>query len=226
MKQELRDSLAAEYVLGTLSGRARERFRRLLKYDAGLRRSVAEWEARLAPLAETTPEVSPPARVWRAIEARIRPQRSRPTPRLAFWRGLALASSALALVMAIYTTLAPRPEPAPYAIAVMNDKTGQPMLAVTWPKTEKSRLKLQIHGVHVVEPGKSWELWMLPEGGKSPVSIGLITDALTQTVELSDAAASALGAASGLAVSLEPKGGSPTGQPTGPVLCHGPLLKI
>jgi anti-sigma-K factor RskA len=29
-----------------------------------------------------------------------------------------------------------------------------------------------------------------------------------------------------LAISLEPKGGSPTGQPTGPILFTGPVIRL
>jgi anti-sigma-K factor RskA len=48
---ELRDRLAAEFVLGTLRGRARARFQSLMRYDPALREAVAFWEARLTPLA-------------------------------------------------------------------------------------------------------------------------------------------------------------------------------
>ncbi len=48
---ELRDRLAAEYVLGTLTWRARSRFQSLMRYDRDLRQTVADWEARLVPLA-------------------------------------------------------------------------------------------------------------------------------------------------------------------------------
>ena len=64
---QLRDKLAAEYVLGTLRGRARDALPALLRYDPDLRRIVAEWEARLTPLAAAAGEIAPPARVWQAI---------------------------------------------------------------------------------------------------------------------------------------------------------------
>jgi len=59
---QLREKLAAEYVIGTLRGRARARFQALLRYDPGLRAIVVEWEARLSPLAAAAAGIAPPAR--------------------------------------------------------------------------------------------------------------------------------------------------------------------
>ena len=61
---ELRDRLASEYALGTLHGLARKRFERLMRDDADLRRSVAEWQERLMPMAQAIAPVNPPKRVW------------------------------------------------------------------------------------------------------------------------------------------------------------------
>ena len=89
--EKLRDMLAAEYVLGTLSGRVRARFQRLMQYDPQLRQAVTQWEARLNPLAGALPETAPRERVWQAIQTRI----ERRAPRrdlwssLGFWRGFA-----------------------------------------------------------------------------------------------------------------------------------------
>lgn len=72
---QLRDRLAAEYVLGTLRGRARDRFEALLRYDYDLRRTVKGWEERLSPMATAAGEITPPPRVWHAIARRIAGQR-------------------------------------------------------------------------------------------------------------------------------------------------------
>src|SRR5919108_3078886 len=86
---KLRDALAAEYVIGTLRGRARERFESLMRYDPQLRRLVAEWEARLTPLAGAAGEIAPPSRVWKALSRRIEGSASRAGwgTSLALWRG-------------------------------------------------------------------------------------------------------------------------------------------
>jgi len=69
----------------------------------------------------------------------------------------------------------------------------------------------------------SLELWALPRGGK-PKSLGLISGN-KGVLQLAAVADKALADVPMLAVSLEPKGGSPTGSPTGPVLYSGPCVK-
>ena len=70
------EHLASAYVLGTLTDGARRRFEKLVRARPDLQLAVAEWEARLGRLAQSVPAVRPPPRVWRAIEARTRPQQS------------------------------------------------------------------------------------------------------------------------------------------------------
>jgi quercetin dioxygenase-like cupin family protein len=71
LDQETLDNLAAEYVLGVLDGHDQGTVDRLLGGDTGFRQRVAAWEARLMPLAETLPELAPPAGLWERIEAEI-----------------------------------------------------------------------------------------------------------------------------------------------------------
>jgi anti-sigma-K factor RskA len=70
------DRLAAEYVLGTLHGRARARFTRLLRDDVSLQTCVGFWQRALTPMAAPLSAVPSPA-VWRAIAARVQPQPER-----------------------------------------------------------------------------------------------------------------------------------------------------
>jgi len=71
LKPDLLGHLAGAYVLGTLTGRARRRFARLMKAHAAIAQAVRAWEQRLTPLALAVPPVAPPARVWKAVRARI-----------------------------------------------------------------------------------------------------------------------------------------------------------
>ena len=72
---------------------------------------------------------------------------------------------------------------------------------------------------------RTLELWMLPDGA-NPRSLGLISATGVARVALPAPADDALRNIPALAVSLEPRGGSPTGLPTGPVLYSGPVQRM
>jgi anti-sigma-K factor RskA len=229
---QLRDKLAAEYVVGTLRGHARARFQALLRYDPDLRRIVAQWEARLTPLTVAAGEIEPPARVWQAVVKRIAGGARGGGTRegLAFWRGLAVTSTAFVLILATFIGVAPRPEPPMAMLAVMNDEKGQPALVVSWPPMKAMRdpyVRVKVVQEHpVMAPGTTWEMWVLPGGKDTPVSMGLITTDADQTMKLKPALAQRMEGAWGVAMSVEPMGGSPTGAPTGPVVFKGQCVKI
>ena len=71
MNQNEAESLAGDYVLGTLSGPELAEFEANLARNPELQRQVAAWERRLTPLAATLPEMEPRATVWDAIEAAL-----------------------------------------------------------------------------------------------------------------------------------------------------------
>jgi anti-sigma-K factor RskA len=72
-----------------------------------------------------------------------------------------------------------------------------------------------------VASGKDYELWALPDGTSVPKPLGVIK-AAGQTVTVP----SALHGPMLLLVSLEQRGGSPTGLPQGPVLWAGHLSQL
>ena len=230
-KPELRERLAAEYALGTLRGRARARLRRWMREDAALARAVAEWETRLSPLAEAVQPVRAPARVWSEIETRLgaRPASAGWWDRVAFWRPFGiLASGAMAALLAVVALLpAGRPppvEPTPASyIAVLSDpRTQRPVLVATAARRD-ARLSVRALDPAILVAGRSLELWAVPKKG-GPKSLGLL-EAEHATLKLAGEADRVLGDVPLLAVSLEPRGGSPTGAPTGPVLYSGPCVK-
>ena len=243
-KPELQQRLAAEFALGTLRGRARQRFRRFMAEDPVLADAVQDWELRLAPIMASVAPVQPPARVWRAIEERIGAGPVRPAGiwgNLAFWRNLALAASGMAAgliaAIAFIAPQAPSPAPAPVVVrvpsgemaatylAVLSDpKTQRPMLVVSAGRSSSELwVKTLDPAIHV--PDRSLELWALPPG-QAPKSLGVIAPSEKMTaLKLVAPADQAFAEIPTLAVSLEPAGGSPTGAPTGPVLYTGPFLK-
>ncbi|HEU5282601.1 MAG TPA: anti-sigma factor [Burkholderiales bacterium] len=228
----LREALAAEYALGTLQGRARRRFERSLKDDPALRRYVASWQERLAPLDAALAPVQPPARVWRAIQRRTTASHARRGlgglwDSLGFWRGAAFASLAAALILAASLGVL-RPERPELMVVVMSDERAEPKMTVSWDTDDRGdkRMRIRVLGHAQMAPDTAWELWMLPGGDGKPRSLGLITTHATQSVVVPRELAAQVDAAWGLAMSVEPYGGSPTGLPTGPVLYKGQCTKL
>lgn len=243
-KTDLQERLAAEYALGTLRGRARERFRRWMAKDAVVASVVAKWETRLAPMTAAVAPVRPHARVWRAIQERLQTGQARAGglwSNLVLWRSLGLAASGMAAALLVAIGLvaprAPEPAPAPVVLRAPSNEMGATYLAVlSDPKSRNPVLvvsagrnssdlwvKTLDPAIHVAD--KSLELWALPPG-RAPKSLGLVAPSEKMTaLKLAAVADQSLAEAPVLAVSLEPKGGSPTGAPTGPVLFSGPCIK-
>ena len=69
------------------------------------------------------------------------------------------------------------------------------------------------------------ELWLIPPGDK-PHSLGLIDPSRPITIKVPQDLLGRVNREAVLAVSLEPPGGSPTGQPTGPVIANGKLAQL
>jgi anti-sigma-K factor RskA len=230
--ERLREKLASEYVLGTLGGAARRRFEQWLREDIVLQRAVAEWQDRLHPLAEFAPPAQPSPQVWQAIEKRLdlRRQGRRSfwlslREDLGFWRGLGMASTAAAAILAtVLVTRAPEPAaPLTSYVATLADEKSQPVAVVTGDATRR-QLIVRVVAPQTISADKSLELWAVPKEG-APRSLGLVAPGGSVTLPLPENATPQ--AAPVLAISLEPKGGSPDPKgPTGPILFKGAWLQI
>lgn len=223
----LRERLAAEYALGTLRGPARRRFETWLRGDAALRAAVSSWQGRLAAMAEMGRPVTPPARVWGGIERRLQLS---PAPWWQFWRvdaarpwaGLAFFASAAAVVLAVL--LAGRGEaPLPRQVAALADAQARTALVVTADPARR-RLHVQVAQDVRVPDDRTLQLWAIARDGK-PRSLGILPDNRSAELALDQRA---IGPdVMLLAISLEPKGGSPNPDaPTGPVLYKGGWTRL
>ena len=222
---------AAEYVLGVLGASERRAVERRIASDQVFAREVAFWEERLGGLAEGIPSVASPASAWTRIEAALdqaeQPalQRAGLWQSLSFWRGLALGTSALAaacVAALIYVGAVAPPRAALVAqLGAEGGKTG----FVAAINSGGGTLTIVPAALLSAEGRKAMELWLIPPGDK-PHSLGLVDPSKPVTIKVPQDLLSRLNKEAVLAVSLEPPGGSPTGQPTGPVIANGKLAQL
>ena len=228
---ERADFTAAEYVLGVLSVEDRRRAEFRIASEPSFAAEVAFWETRLGGLADAVPPVQPPAKVWDGIEARLSaslaPERARSGiwNSLSFWRPFAIASAGLAAAsMAGLVYLAQVPSLGPPLVASLEEQTGQPGFVAAANPADGTVTIVPAALLTGAQP-QSYELWVIPPGGK-PHSLGLIDPKRPVKVVVPPELLPHVSPDSTLAVSLEPVGGSPTGQPTGPVIANGKLASL
>ncbi|WP_279482814.1 anti-sigma factor domain-containing protein [Aureimonas sp. SK2] len=234
-------ALAGEYTLGLLPPAERRAFERRLRIDPALAEEAGRWDERLQPLLDAAPSVSPPQRLWQAIEAELGPRAAaRPTSAarapaqphragrrvVAFWQWLAIGSMGLAAASLAGLALDLRPAAAPMMASITADGGAPLFLAVI--DTEAGHATLMPVSLRP-EAGRVPELWLVPAGG-APISLGLVDPAAPLRVDLKGREGMGMGMmrkpGAALAVSMEPEGGSPTGQPTGPVVGQGMLRAV
>lgn len=208
------DALAGEYVLGTLAGDDRAAFEARLRHDGAATRAVAQWAARMQPMADSVAPSIPPATLWQKIvrEVGLPQTTSRRT-----WITLAAAAS-IALAALMFSQLLRKPDV--IATATLASQGGATAFTVAVLEDRQSLL-IRAATVDQVQ-NQSYELWAVPAGG-APVSLGVVqaTGETERAVPADKRALLDIGVT--LAVSLEPEGGSTTGAPTGPVMFVGAL---
>ncbi|HSF71159.1 MAG TPA: anti-sigma factor, partial [Methylotenera sp.] len=227
----LADMLATEYILGALKGAARRRFEQLLTQRADLAQTFHWWESHLHLLADTVPATPPSNKVWQNIENRLfnAPRTNSQSNNSSWWKGLAFLSTAMAVSLATFLAIqSPKQldDNAPTAVALLTTEKAEAGWLLDETKHSPTNIEIKVRALTglQIKPDNAFELWLLPADKSKPISLGLLpqqgTSAFKVPEELIPQMATGL-----LAVSLEPVGGSPTGQPTGAVLYQGRMTK-
>ena len=222
------DSLAGEFVLGTLSPQQHATVAERLGSDPALRASVDAWEARLLELTALTAPQPPSARLWGRIQrslnelpAAAAQQRVKWWRRLGLWQGLSAAGLAASAVLAF--ALLTAPPPTTQFVVVLVAPNSQ---AAGWVvQTSDSRMiELIPLGQDAVPEGMALQFWTKGEQWQAPVSLGLVKPGEPYRVPLQSLPP--LEANQLFELTLEKSGGSPTGLPTGPVKFIGRAVKV
>jgi anti-sigma-K factor RskA len=225
-----KDGLAAEYVLGTLDAAERSRVAAQRLRDSELDHAILAWERRLHPLNETVAPQMPSDTVFENILRRIDGSLLSDgkiidlTRRLQRWRAAALTVGAVAamLLIALGFQLLWQPSTPGNFVAVLQKDSLSPAFLVS---VDLKTRTLSVRPVAATpQQGKSYELWLVSDKVGAPKSLGVIDNAGFTSGKALASYDNATVESATLAVSLEPEGGSKTGQVTGPVLFTGKLI--
>lgn len=226
--------LAAEHALRLLEGEDLLEARRRVAADPAFAAEVAWWEERLAPLFEEFADEAPSPELWSRITRRLdQPGDNVLTLRrqVTRWRS-ATAAAAVAAAVLLGLQLRPDPplpvpvpqaQPSPLLVASLVGEEAPEALTVAYRPDSR---ELVITPARVVAPAdRARQLWLIPEGGQ-PISLGLVASEGIQRRVLAPDVGARFASGATIAVSDEPSGGSPTGQPTGAVLAAGGLGNV
>lgn len=228
------DTLAGEYVLGTLPAISRRQVEVRLETDAALREAVSRWEARLLPLNDLAPPVQPSPGLWQRIATTLSfPAAPRSTAavsqlsrwqrlwlNLALWRGVAATS--FVCVVLLGGMLLQRTAAIEYVVVLVAPGSSAPGWMIQTVSADA--VDLIPLGSFRVPEGRALEFWTKADDWSAPVSLGLVEPGRSLRVRLADLPP--LEANQLFELTLEPASGSPTGKPTGPIQAIGRAVRL
>jgi anti-sigma-K factor RskA len=230
MTISLEDDLsAAEFALGSLDFAERTTLAARRQREPELDDAISTWELRLSPLAEAIPPIEPPrdylADIWRRISGGAANDNIvlDLTRRLQRWRVSAIAAASVAAALAIGIGLRENLRPAaPHEfVAVLQKSADAPAFIVTVNIDTRS---LTVRPVAApAQPDKAYELWIIDAKLGAPRSLGVLDQKNPTAPNLSTYDPTVVQSAT-YAVTVEPPGGSPTGQPTSAPVFVGKLI--
>ncbi|WP_087725735.1 anti-sigma factor [Pandoraea sp. PE-S2T-3] len=217
------DDLAGEYVVGTLPWAQRQAVQARLRHEPVLAAKVAEWEARLQPLADTVAPLAPSKQLWPRIRRSTSTIGAEGWRRwwndVRFWRTSALAVSFATLVLAVVLGVQLRtPAPVPqFVVVLMSPQDKTPAWLVQVGANRKLRL-IPLKSQEV-QPAKALQFWTKADGWSAPMSLGLVQAG--ESLEISLDRLPPMQPNQLFEITLEPPNGSLIGRPTGPILSIG-----
>ena len=248
------DTLAGEYVLGTLTGAQRRALEQRMVHDRALQQAVDKWHTRLLPLNQLTDPVTPSAPLWARIDASVQalqpaapaiakaipttaPAAHNPAsaPRISLknwwsnlnlWRGLAGSGFAMAAVLAavLVTRVAPQATTPQYMVVLVAPQDKAPGWVIQASASARREISLIPLGVAEVPADKALEFWTKADGWNGPVSLGLVKPG--QSLQIALDKLPPLQPNQLFELTLEPPTGSPIGKPTGPIQFIGRAVKV
>ena len=222
--------LVAEYALGLLEGGERAAMAYRIATEPALQAEMRLWRERLATLDRQFAESPAPADALGRIERRLWGETPRPAGwwnSLTAWRGATAVAAAVAVVAIGLNIATPRPDAnalATQLVAALQAQEGSGVEFVAFYDQLSGEVRItSLSGIAV--PDKDYELWYI-KGDAPAVSMGVLPIDRRREIPLDAAAKAGIEAGTTLAVTLEQKGGSPTGVAQGPIVAVGKVTPI
>lgn len=230
------EPLAMAYALGTLQGRARERFKALMARHFYLRVVTEAYERQFAGLVGLLPPEEPAPQVWQRLESELglKPQagaQQQKQPRQGLsawldwfhWPAMALASVMAALITVLVMNTGPGPANAYFAKLQSSSSESVAMAAVS-----KADMKITVALADkvTVPEGMTATLWCFSKDPhEKPMRMGNLNTAGQSQLSIDANTWHGLENASKLAISLEPVTAPDAEEPMGEMMFSGELMR-
>ena len=221
--------LVAEYALGLLEGSERAAFARRVATEPALATELALWRTRLSSLDTQFAEATAPAGALERIETRLfgAPARRSLWDSLALWRGLTAAAAAVAVLAVGFNLIQPRVDAnalATQLVAAIQAQEGSGVEFVAFYDAAQGEVRIRSLSGEAI-PDRDYELWYI-KGDAPAVSMGVLPINERREIPLDEAARANIAPGTVFAITLEQKGGSPTGVAQGPIVAVGTATEI
>jgi anti-sigma-K factor RskA len=231
------DSLAGEYVLGTLDAQQRAQVQKRLEREADLRKAVDDWEIRLLSLTDLAEPVTPPASLWSRIDQSLDALSAAPAPQataqrdrvtrwwdsLNLWRSVAGFGIAASVVLAAVLVTQQPAKPLPSYLVVLVAPQDK---APGWVIQANNSRDIQLIPLSEtsIPDDKALQFWTKADDWQGPVSLGLVKPGEVLSVPLDSLPP--LQPNQLFELTLEKSTGSPINKPTGPIQFIGRAVKV
>lgn len=232
------DTLAFEYVSGTLRGAERTAFIERLAHDRALESLVQVWEEQLMQLQTEIEPIAPRGETWDGIAHRLQfpeapsqavySDKSSPWDWIATRLAWAVSGAAASMLVAIF--FLGQPDTAPESVssvdyvAVLSTPEGLPALTTLGSATTQN---LELHWrARLSEEDQDYQLWAVSRRDGETRSIAIIDDSGSKRLELSHANWRLITDAQSLLLTVEEEGGSAIDEPSEFIVARGLCVRI
>lgn len=230
------EPLAMAYALGTLQGRARERFKTLMARHFYLRVVAEAYEQQFVGLVGLLPPKEPSPEVWQRLEAELglaspenkQQQAAKPKKKAPAWLDwFHLPAMALASVLAaVITAVVLNGSPTTTAYFAKLHSTSFESIAMAAVSKDDMEITVALTDKMPVAEGMTATLWCFSKNpNEKPIRMGALKSRGNNQMSLGLANWQGLEHISKLAISMEPEGQTDAPEPMGEVVFSGELMR-